>query len=176
MPEEVLDVDHIAAALAAYITDNERQYAARGHAIPAALRSALSPFFDSELLDRVRLCVLNPGEQVSDPDFLPALRAMGFHDLPSSALSEAITFGRVIVSRRPLSEGGLFHESVHCVEFELLGVQEFARHYVSGFLRSGSYAGSPLEECAYELAARFEAHPDQPFSVANEVRSWIERI
>ena len=78
-------------------------------------------------------------------------------------------------SSRPLaalgtaSDGVLFHELVHVVQFRLLGVREFSRQYVEGFLKSGSYEGIPLEVCAYELEARFEMSA-RPFAVEDEVR------
>jgi hypothetical protein len=46
---------------------------------------------------------------------------------------------------------------------------------VRGFLSGGSYEAIPLERNAYALEARFAAAPAKPFSVAHEVKQWIDR-
>ena len=43
---------------------------------------------------------------------------------------------------------------VHVVQYRLLGIEEFARLYVRGYLHGG-YDGTPLEICAYQLDGRF---------------------
>ena len=55
----------------------------------------------------------------------------------------------------------------------MLGVREFSRLYVRGFLASGCYEGIPLERCAYELEARFELGSSE-FDVEAEVRVWLD--
>ena len=41
----------------------QHDYAPRDRGIPAAWRSTMSAFFEGELLDRVRQCVLSAGER-----------------------------------------------------------------------------------------------------------------
>jgi hypothetical protein len=79
-----------------------------------------------------------------------------------------------VVSHEEFSDELLFHELVHVVQYAQLGSKEFSVRYVNGFIKSGSYEGIPLEKQAHELDARFSADKNQPFSVAEEVRSWIE--
>lgn len=86
----------------------------------------------------------------------------------------AITFRNVIVFVQPMDLRTLFHEMVHAEQYRQMGVREFARKYVSGFLRIGAYESIPLEQHAYELDARFAASPGLPFSVNDEVKRWIE--
>ena len=43
---------------------------------------------------------------------------------------------------------------VHVLQYRLLGIEEFARLYVRGYLHGG-YDGTPLEVCAYQLDGRF---------------------
>ena len=62
---------------------------------------------------------------------------------------------------------------MHVVQYEKLGVTEFATKYVTGFLRGGSYKAIPLEMNVYELDARFAAAPTETFSVEAEVEEWI---
>jgi hypothetical protein len=80
-----------------------------------------------------------------------------------------------VISHELLTDRLLFHELVHVVQYEKLGVPEFARKYVMGFLRGGSYKAIPLEMNAYELGARFAAAPTKTFSVEAEVERWIRR-
>lgn len=100
---------------------------------------------------------------------------MGFTSLPDFSLMRAVTFKDTIVSNEKCTRGVLFHELVHAEQYRQLGVKRFAELYVYGFLAGGSYAGIPLEVNAYELAGRFEDRPEEPFSVEEEVASWISR-
>ena len=129
-------------------------------------------FFSPDLLGNVRVLTLR-GEQVSNPDFYPMLRSIGLTDLPDQATSAAITFSDVIVSHVPFSTGLLFHELVHVEQYRQLGIPRFSELYVRGYLSGGGYDGIPLEINAYTLGARYEAAPDHPFSVAEEVREWL---
>lgn len=80
-----------------------------------------------------------------------------------------VTFQDVIVHAEPLTRALLFHELVHSVQYTHLGLHGFAEHYVRGLLSGGSYQEIPLEKQAYELEARFDADPDERFSVEADV-------
>ena len=67
----------------------------------------------------------------------------------------------------------LFHELVHAVQYEKLGLAKFAAKYVKGFLSGGSYEEIPLEKQAYELEGRFAVNPAVTFSVEEDVRDRI---
>ncbi len=92
--------------------------------------------------------------------------------LPNFSTMAAITFDDVVVFHDPLSPQLIFHELVHVVQYRLLGVDEFARLYVRGYLRGG-YEGTPLEICAYELDGKF-IMGSVGFDVEAEVRAWID--
>ena len=49
----------------------------------------------------------------------------------------AITFDDVVVFHDPLTPQLIFHEMVHVVQYRLLGIDEFARLYVRGYLHGG---------------------------------------
>jgi hypothetical protein len=143
--------------------------------LAAHQRSAVQPFFPPSALDSTRVVVL-AGERVGNPSFYPALQRMGFEpgSLPDFSFMAAITFVDTVVSHEPFTERLLFHELVHVVQYEKLGLAEFAARYVRGFLNGGSYEAIPLEMNAYELDARFAGHPTEPFSVEAEVRASID--
>jgi hypothetical protein len=58
------------------------------------------------------------------------------------------------------------------VQYRLLGVEEFARLYVLGYLHGG-YDGTPLEICAYQLDGKFITG-SVGFDVEAEVKAWIK--
>ena len=84
----------------------------------------------------------------------------------------AITFDDVVVFHDPLTPQLIFHEMVHVLQYRLLGIEEFARLYVRGYLQGG-YDGTPLEVCAYQLDGRF-IMGSVGFDVEAEVQAWIE--
>ena len=77
----------------------------------------------------------------------------------------AITFVDTVVSHEAVTGRLLFHKLVHVVQYEKLGLPEFAAKYVRGFLNGGSYDAIPLEMNAYQLDEKLRA-PMNLFSVA----------
>ena len=163
----------VSAELVGYIIANRQWFARRSKPLPADWRDALANFFDAELLNRARLCDLR-GESIENPSFYPSLRSAGISALPNIAAMRAVTFNDVILTNEECTLELAFHELVHVEQYRQLTVAEFARRYVRGFLDSGSYAEIPLEVHAYQLSDRFAADRQRPFSVAEEVRRWIE--
>jgi hypothetical protein len=137
----------------------------------AQQKAAMSGFFSPQLLDGTRLLVLQ-GERVSNPEFYPMLKGLGFANLPDQSGMGAITFSDVVVSHEPFSNGLLFHELVHAEQYRQLGIPAFSELYVRGFLTGGSYDAIPMEVNAYTLGGRFESDPRRMFSVEDEVRRW----
>ena len=133
------------------------------------------PFFPAPTLDAARVVVLKR-ERVINPPFYGGLVAMGFEadSLPDFAQMAAITFVDTVVSHGTCDDRLLFHELVHVVQYEKLGLAEFAAKYAKGFLSGGSYETIPLEMNAYELDARFAAAPASAFAVNAEVQHWID--
>ena len=134
----------------------------------------MQPFFPASWLDSTRVVVLS-GQRVMNPPFYGDLIKMGFDPitLPDFKRMNAITFLDTVVSHASFTERLLFHELVHVVQYEKLGLPKFTAKYVRGFLSGGSYESIPLERNAYELDARFAAAPAKPFSVEAEVEDWI---
>ena len=162
----------LSGAVAGYITTQQIRYASHAQPLTALQRSAMAGFFTAAVLN-TRLITLN-NERVSNPNFYPALEALGFHNLPDQSSMAAITFSDVVVSHVPFDNGLLFHELVHAEQYRQLGIQQFSQLYVTGFLRGGGYEGIPLEMHAYELGAQYEANPERFFSVEERVRDYID--
>jgi len=168
-------VEWVTQQVAEYIERQRRTYRGRAMPLNAGQRAVMQRFQSTYALDSARVLVLN-GERVGNPPFYPALVRMGFEPaaLPDFSLMAAITFVDTVVSHEPFTDRLLFHELVHVVQYEKLGLEGFAAKYVRGFLRGGSYEGIPLEINAYQLDARFAGTPTHTFSVADEVQVWID--
>jgi hypothetical protein len=158
-----------------YIDRQRQTYTGRAVHLNANQMAVLRPFFRASALDATRVVVL-ARERVGYPPFYPELQRMGFEpgSLPDFALMAAITYVDTVVSHEAFTDRLLFHELVHVVQYEKLGLAEFAAKYVRGFLSGGSYDAIPLEINAYELDARFALEPARAFSVEAEVQSWID--
>ncbi|HXY23938.1 MAG TPA: hypothetical protein VEI73_04765 [Candidatus Acidoferrum sp.] len=191
-PEQIAQVS---ASVAEYISSQRGHFRGRATSLSPSQQLALAGFFRPDLLAATRILVLK-NERIGNPPFYPALRAIGFANLPDFAFMAAVTFCDVIVSHEPFSSGLLFHEFVHAEQYRQLSypmrvshpersaaeskdlsvaIPRFADLYVRGFLAGGGYDGIPLEINAYALGARFESAPQAPFSVESEVASWINR-
>ena len=164
-------ISQVAGLVAQYINGQRTRYAPRAVPLSGQQKDAMGGFFSPELLADARVVVL-VRERVANPEFYPLLRGMGFDNLPDQSTMGAITFSDTVVSHGPFTDGLLFHELVHVEQYRRLGVDEFSRLYVSGFL-SGGYDGIPLERNAYTLGGLYEAAPARRFSVADEVAKWI---
>jgi len=65
-----------------------------------------------------------------------------------------------------------FHELVHVIQWDRLGVETFLLTYAKGLIEYG-YDNSPLEVMAYQHQCSFEANP-QPYKVEREVLEEID--
>jgi hypothetical protein len=166
-------IGQVAGMVADYISSSRNKYLANAVPLTAEQRAAMQPFFPPEILEQTKMLALK-GERIQDPGFYTMARMMGFKDLPSFSDVAAVTFVDVIVSHEEFTNALLFHELVHVAQYAQLGVKEFGARYVSGFITGGGYEGIPLEKNAYELEQRFHANPTEAFSVADEVREWVQ--
>ena len=112
----------------------------------------LAQAFPPTLLNRAR-CIVVAG----NPPF-PPLSRMGlpefaaFEAIPISGITYRDTF---FVREGRQSESLYFHEMVHVVQWDRLGVERFLMAYGVGLMQSG-YRDSPLEAMAYELQRHFD--------------------
>jgi hypothetical protein len=167
-------VEWVIQQVAAYIEQQRQTYRRSGVPLSQKQKTLMQAFLPESTLDSARVVVL-AGERVSNPPFYGELTKMGFESgsLPNFTLMAAITFVDMVVSHEPFTNRVLFHELVHAVQYEKLGLMEFAAKYVRGFLNGGSYEAIPLERNAYELDGRFAAEPTKAFSAADEVQAWM---
>jgi hypothetical protein len=166
-------IQFMVRSVAEYISEQRTAFSGDAMRLSVDQISAVEPFFDDELLQATRVVILTD-RRVENPSFYPLLLENVGFKIPDFSTMSAITFGDVVVSHGPLPDEALFHELVHAEQYRQLGVPRFAESYVRGFLKEGSYYGIPLELNAYELEKRFGTDRAHSFSVASEVREWID--
>ena len=76
----------------------------------------------------------------------------------------------ILRTKADLSEAALtsllFHEAVHVVQYEHLGLDRFMHEYVMGWAANGfEYRNIPLERQAYALQDRFVENPSAEFKL-----------
>ena len=74
-------IKEICEAAEVHISEQRSRFWGRGTSLSREQISRLSAFFRTDLLKLIRLFVLED-ERVPNPPFYPALRAMGFDNLP----------------------------------------------------------------------------------------------
>jgi hypothetical protein len=159
----------LSAEVARYIKSQRDKYRPAGLPLSSEQRNAMFGYFSSDLLFSVRWLSLI-SELVETPTFF--VMGLDLVDPSAFTMMAAITFSDVIVANVPLWNDILFHELVHCEQYRQLGIERFAEIYAKGYVESG-YHGVPLEEHAYMLGTRFELNRNEPFSVEQEVATWI---
>lgn len=153
---------------ARYIAYHRRRLLAQSMAIPDQTIAPLRAFFPASVLAETRIVQA----RMPDPILYPLARVFGIKGLLKMSSIEAITLVDVVAYPEELDPGTLFHELVHAVQYRVLGLKQFARLYVRGFLEGGGYEGIPLERQAYQLGTRFGRWPKGLFSVEEEVIRW----
>ena len=129
------------------------------------MQQRLRGFFSEAVLTETRLVQA----VVREPMVYPMVRMFGIRGLLDMSMIGAITLVDVVAYPEEISLDTLFHELVHVVQYRVLGLRQFAKLYVTGFLTGESYERIPLEMQAYELGARFERDSTRIFSVEQDV-------
>ena len=158
-----------------WILDLEERNRPRARPLTETEKAALGGHFSAELLERARLREV---AGIDNPHFYTAFFSERGKPLPidfREAAGLALVDTVLVVSSRvaPSSPGWLplvFHELVHLAQVEALGREHHVADYVRGWAANGfEYRSIPQEAQAFDLAARFRAAPERPFSVAAEV-------
>ncbi len=146
--------------------------------LPDTTMAALRGFFQDATLERARIRRV---PVIKNPPFYKEFEEAGRSIPLDFSVWAAITFGDVILVSDdqvpwPPSHSVVFHEMVHLVQYDELGVFEFARRYVTPFVQSRfNYMAIPLESDAFDLQGKFEAWTGEPFSAEAEVRARLSK-
>jgi hypothetical protein len=151
-----------------YIAYHRRRLLPKSEPIPNRMLASMRAFFPASALQDARIVQA----RMPQPILYPLVRLFGIKRILDVTSIGAITLVDVVAYPEDIDASTLFHELVHVVQYRVLGLEEFARLYVRGFLQGGGYQGIPLERQAYQLGARFGRWPKRLFSVEEEVNRW----
>ena len=169
-------VSYLAENAGHWIESQRAQHRVHADPLPDTTLAALSGFFEKGTLDRTRIRHV---PSIENPPFYKEFEEAGEAFPLDFTVWAAITFGDVILVNGeqvpgPPSHSVVFHEMVHVVQYDELGIHEFARRYVTPFVQSRfNYMSIPLESVAFDLQGRFEERSGNPFSTEEEIRSRI---
>jgi len=157
--------------LSRYLQAERDGYYREGEPLRGEPRKTMQGYFHEDLLNQVRVRKLE-NERVPNPWFYSVAKERGFSNLPDLPHLASITFLDVIVFNETFTTRDLFHGLVAATQVRCMGVQEFSRLFVHGFLHARSYFLVPLKAHAFSMDARFAANPGKPFPVEDEIRTW----
>ena len=169
-------VSYLAENAGHWIESQRAQHRVHADPLPDTTLAALSGFFEKATLDRARIRHV---PSIENPPFYQEFEEAGEAFPLDFTVWAAITFGDVILVNGeqvpgPPSHSVVFHEMVHVVQYDELGIHEFARRYVTPFVQSRfNYMSIPLESVAFDLQGRFEERSGNSFSAEEEIRSRI---
>jgi hypothetical protein len=164
-----------------WVAQQRMTYRDQGQKLSPEAVAEFSRYFDGKLLQEVRT-VLVPA--IDNPGFIDQYRSLfTLFKVPLLDFStmSAITFvdtillvaGSVGSDLDPL----VFHELVHVLQYDILGLDRFVEQFINGWVNQGfNYAAIPLEMDAYELQNRFETEAGQAFEVREEVAQRLELL
>lgn len=142
--------------------------------LSAEEKTDFAGFFDTQTLESARVKKV---PMIENPEFYGQLAAMQVSVPLDFTMMSGITFDDTILVSVTQTSGDapsaplLFHELIHVVQYETLGLEAFVKEYIQGWAQNGfRYVAIPLERHAYELQHRYESHPRQAFTVREEVR------
>ena len=141
-------------------------------------RSRLFGYFEKGILDLVRVASV---DRILNPDFYDDLVRSGvpipldFSKAIGLTLVDCILIRWELWSHSPSVIPTLFHEMVHVVQIDILGLRKHIELYADNLIQNGyQYHSVLLERQAYSLASRF-ARGEPSFSVSEIVKQELER-
>jgi hypothetical protein len=159
--------------LSSYLREQRERYIRSATPLSNQQKALMWPYLSDTLLDRVRIVELQ-GKRIPNPPFYDEYKALGFVNLPEVAHMHSLTFLDVIVFNEKVAERTLFHGLVHAVQFEVLGLERYSNLFVRSFVNTKLHFAVPLEAHAFSLESKFADNPASRFSVADQVRLWVE--
>ncbi len=159
-----------------WIREQRERHHPHGAPLGARERRLFTAYFPKRLLDAARVRVV---ERFENPDFFRIFeQANEPYPIDLRKASGLALIDTILIARRadrPGSRDGLlFHELVHLVQYDVLGLEAYMGLYVDSWLEGGRrYREILHERQAYELAARFRRSQSEVFSVEAEVRTYF---
>ncbi|HJT24960.1 MAG TPA: hypothetical protein VJ873_10300 [bacterium] len=164
------EIVRIVNDMSAFIKAQREAFAPQATPLSAHDCEVFRPFFGEAVL-KTTLFYRKTDGPFEPPDFLKEMNDKGVNFFLDRM--EAVTLMDVVVSYHGLEPNIQFHELVHAVQYQKLGLKQFANKYIRGLLSRGSYEKIPLEVNAHQLEDKFFKNPSEVFSVEAEIQRWI---
>lgn len=169
---------YLADSAGHWISSQRELHRAHARLLPDTTIAALRGFFSEETLNRARILRV---PVIKNPSFYKEFENAGESIPLDFSVWSAITFGDVILVSDDQVPGPppyslVFHEMVHLVQYDELGIFEFARRYVMNFMQNRlNPLAIPLESMAFDLQVKFENQKDKPFFAEADIRANIDK-
>jgi hypothetical protein len=154
-----------------WIDDLLERYKAQATPIKRLAFPRIRQVFPTDLLERAKVVVLTESVPFPPLSRMGLPEAVEMEKMPMAGITYRDTF---FISRSDETEGLHFHELVHVVQWERLGVDDFLLAYGVGIIQSG-YRNSPLEAMAYSLEEDFDAGR-LPADLVQRIRQGTDAI
>ena len=143
-----------------WVQSRRREYRAIGRALNAEEHAALAPYFNADLLARVRIAEV---DRITDSFLVRWLRGAGWSRVPGGlewvfgmAFVDVVALRAAAAHREQRRMPLLFHELVHIAQYQRRGTYGFLFRYLRGWMAHGRvYMEIPMEQEAYALQDRF---------------------
>jgi hypothetical protein len=165
-------IAEMVVGVASYFRNERKLYLPHSRPLPPDWRAEIAPYFSPQILDLVKILVLEHGVRIPPPPFYAEALALTGGKFPDFVHMASITYVDVIVFNERIESRALFHGMVHVAQIALLGFEEYVEWYMRGFLKHLSWLAIPFEDQAYKLDARFAQSPEDLFSVEEEIKAW----
>jgi len=143
----------------AWVRQLRNDHRPRGRPLSTDEWTALAAYFSPHILEKTRL------------DFVPRIENPPFYQQLSFTPLDFTQWGLtvhdtvLIVESHTSNLSLLFHELVHVVQYDILGIDECIKQYVTGWAMNGKmYEQIPAEQEALAMQAQFEGG-STPFQV-----------
>ena len=148
----------------------------REHARPCSAFGfrKLPQYFPKTLLDSTQVVVVECTPQPPLTEWGITLRSsLDQPPLHAAGITLRNTF--FVVHGHERDESLFFHELIHVLQWQRLGVELFLALYGSMLIRDG-YRMSPMEQMAYDLQAKFDDPARQAFDVSPIVNRRLDEL
>lgn len=169
---------YLIEAFEGWICERRAFHLANARLLSNEERSRFVGYFEKRILDLVRVASV---ERILNPGFYDDLVKSGlpipldFSNAIGLTLVDCILIRRELWSHPSSAISTLFHEMVHVVQIDILGLRKHIELYADNLIQNGYQYHSVLFEIqAYTLASRF-ARGEPSFSVSEIVKQELER-
>jgi len=167
------ELSALVAEAISWLKQQREKFLPSGIPLNTIQKENLLPFFNTSLLDRLRIVNLSQrGQTLPYPPFYERVRAGGFRIVPDAAHMAAIPFIDVVAFNNEPTLRTIFHSLVHVTQFSVVGLETVMEGYFRALNESGLWMVVPFEEQAYQLDGRYTRNAADVFSVEDEVREW----